>query len=170
LKSEPAERKGHSFVIRHSNFVIPLMPPRPAPIKPLLDELREIYAEIERRPLARQCELRTGCCHFRQTGKTPIVTRIEALFAAQGVRASGRKQLTPHPDGTCPMLGKNGKCQMYAHRPFGCRTHFCAAAGGPYPRKHVADLIHRMEALDEKLGWHDGSRPFEDAVEDALQS
>ncbi len=146
------------------------MPPRPSPIKPLLDELRMIYAEIEQRPLPRQCELRTGCCHFRQTGKTPIVTRIEALLAAQGVRASGKKKLTPHADGACPLLGKDGRCTIYAHRPFGCRTHFCGHAGGPYPRKHVADLIHRMEALDEKLGWHDGSRPFEAALADALEA
>lgn len=27
-----------------------------------------------------------------------------------------------------------------------------AEAGGMYPRKHVADLIRRLEAIDEKLG------------------
>lgn len=134
----------------------------------LMAELKAVYREVEERPLPRQCGLRTGCCHFRQTGRMPVVTRIEALFAAQGVRASGRKKLTAHPDGACPLLGKDGRCAIYAHRPFGCRTHFCAAAGGPYPRRHVVDLIHRMEALDEKLGWHDGSRPFEAALEDAL--
>jgi Fe-S-cluster containining protein len=86
------------------------------------------------------------------------------------VRASGRKKLVPHPQDACPMLGHNGRCTIYAHRPFGCRTHFCAAAGGPYPRQHVADLIRRMEALDEEIGWHDGSRPFEAAVADALEA
>ncbi len=134
-----------------------------------LAELRNIYAEVEARALPRQCELRTGCCHFRLTGKTPLLTRVEALLAAKGVRASGRKKLVPRADGACPMLGREGRCGIYAHRPFGCRTHFCAAAGGPYPRQHVADLIHRMEALDEALGWHDGSRPFEAAVADALK-
>lgn len=131
-------------------------------------ELRSIYAEVERGPLARNCTLRTGCCHFRLTGKMPLVTRGEALFAAKGVRASGRPAAKPHPDGACPLLGKDGRCAIYEHRPFGCRTHFCAEAGGPYPRKLVADLIHRLEALDEKLGYHNGSRPFVAALTDAI--
>lgn len=130
-------------------------------------EIQAIYAEIERRPLPRDCQLRTGCCHFRQTGKTPLLTRGEALYLAVGVRASGRKTLKPHPEGACPLLGRDGKCTVYAHRPFGCRTHFCEAAGGMYPRKHVADLIQRLEALDEKLGG-DGSRPLEGAVSAVL--
>jgi hypothetical protein len=37
-----------------------------------------------------------------------------------------------------------------------------------YPRKHLAYLIHRLEALDEKLGG-DGSRPLEAAAADALR-
>lgn len=145
------------------------MKPAPKPHQAQLKELRAIYQEIENRPLPRQCEMRTTCCHFRLTGKTPLVTRVEALLAAQGVRASGRKKLVPHPQDACPLLGKDGRCTIYAHRPFGCRTHFCAEAGGPYPRQHVADLIRRMEVLDEELGWHDGSRPFEPALEDALK-
>ncbi len=138
-------------------------------LKPLFAELRAVYAEVEARALPRQCTMRTGCCHFRHTGRTPLVTRIEALMAAQGVRAAGRKKLLPHPDGACPLLGRDGRCGIYAHRPFGCRTHFCAPAGGPYPRQHVADLIRRMEMLDEKLGWHEGSRAFEPALTDALK-
>ncbi|MDZ4289231.1 MAG: YkgJ family cysteine cluster protein [Prosthecobacter sp.] len=130
-------------------------------------EVRAIYAELEKRPLERDCQLRTQCCHFRLTGRTPHLTLGEALFAAQGVRASGRKTVKPHPDGACPLLGQNGRCTIYEHRPFGCRTHFCEAAGGMYPRKHIADLIQRLEALDEKLGG-DGSRELEPAVGDAL--
>lgn len=131
-------------------------------------EMEAIYAELGQRPLARDCEMRTGCCHFRIAGHTPMLTRGEALFAARGVRASGRKALKPHPDGACPLLGRDGRCTIYAHRPFGCRTHFCAEAGGMYPRKHVADLIQRLEALDERLGG-DGSRPLEVAVSTALE-
>ncbi len=37
-----------------------------------------------------------------------------------------------------------------------------------YPRKHIADLIQRLEALDEKLGG-DGPRLLEPAVADALE-
>jgi uncharacterized protein len=135
-----------------------------------LTALRQVYTDLEQRPVQRNCQLSGGCCHFRQTGRSPLVTRVEALYAAKGVRASGRKKLVTHPEGACPCLGKDGRCTIYAHRPFGCRTHFCAEAGGPYPRKQVQDLIQRMEALDEAMGYHDGSRPFEGALEDCLRA
>ena len=140
---------------------------RPA-LKAALEEVRAIYAELDRRPLERQCQSTAQCCHFRLTGRTPQLTLGEALCAAQGVRASGRKALKPHPDGACPLLGKDSRCTIYAHRPFGCRTHFCQPAGGMYPRKHIADLIHRLESLDEQLGG-DGSRDLAPAVADALE-
>ena len=133
-----------------------------------LTEVRAIYAELEQRALPRDCRATTGCCQFRLTGRVPHLTLGEAFLAAEGVRASGRKSLKPHPRGACPLLGADGRCTIYAHRPFGCRTHFCEAAGGMYPRKHIADLIHRLEALDERLGG-DGSRPLERAVADALR-
>ena len=134
----------------------------------LRTEIAAVYAELERRPLERACISRTECCQFHLTGKTPMLTKGEAAFAALGVRAGGRKKLPPRDDGACPMLGRNGRCTIYAHRPFGCRTHFCAAAVGPYPRKHVADLIRRLETLDELLGG-DGPRPIQGAVADALE-
>ena len=115
----------------------------------------------------RRCRGSTRCCRFRLTGEIPVLTRGEALVAARGVRASGRRQLKPHPEGACPLLGKDGLCQIYAHRPFGCRTHFCGPAGGVVPRRLVADLIQRLEALDEKLGGN-GSRNLPEAVADAL--
>ena len=130
-------------------------------------EIKALYAEVEARPLERACTMLTECCQFHITGRTPMLTKGEAQYAAVGVRASGRKKLPPRDDGACPMLGANGRCTIYAHRPFGCRTHFCAAAGGPYPRKHVADLIQRLEALDEQLRG-DGPRPIQGAVADAL--
>lgn len=141
--------------------------PASALSKAALDEVRTIYAELERRPLARDCQFNTGCCHFRIAGHTPMLTLGEAMYAAKGVRASGRKVIKPHPDGACPLLGRDGRCTIYSHRPFGCRTHFCQAAGGMYPRKHVADLIQRLEALDEKLGG-EGSRDLESAVTTAM--
>ena len=56
---------------------------------------------------------------------------------------------------------------IYADRPFGCRTHFCDAAGGPHPRKQILDLIRRLEEVDRRLGG-DGPRMIEAAVADAL--
>jgi hypothetical protein len=128
-----------------------------------LAEIRQIYADLEKRSLPRDCTSLAGCCQFRLTGRTPQLTRGEALYALIGVRASGRRELKPHPEGACPLLGREGRCTIYAYRPFGCRTHFCQAAGGMYPRRHVVDLIQRLEALDEKLGG-DGSRPLEKAL------
>lgn len=127
-----------------------------------------IYNDLDSRPLERACTLRTECCQFHLTGKTPMLTKGEAAYAAIGVRASGRKILPPREDGACPLLGRNGRCTIYQHRPFGCRTHFCAAAGGPWPRKEIADLIQRLEALDEQLGG-DGPRAIQGAISDALE-
>jgi Fe-S-cluster containining protein len=117
-----------------------------------LAEVRAIYRELDARPIERACTRRTECCQFKLTGRTPQLTRGEALLAAQGVRASGRKAL-PEPAiaGACPLLKVDGKCLIYQDRPFGCRTHFCAAAGGPYDRSQVLDLIRRLEALDRQL-------------------
>ena len=61
-----------------------------------------------------------------------------------------------------------GNCMIYESRPFGCRTHFCAAAGGPYTRSEVLDLIRLLEDLDHRLGG-DGVHRIEDAVGNALE-
>lgn len=134
-----------------------------------LGEVRTIYRELAERPVERHCELRTGCCHFKLTGKTPHLTRGEALLAAQALRATGRKALPERADGACPLLDpQTARCLIYADRPFGCRTHFCAAAGGPYARRDVIDLIRRLEDIDTALGG-DGPRMLQGAVQSALR-
>jgi Fe-S-cluster containining protein len=134
----------------------------PPPVE-FKQEMNAIYAELEQRPRDHSCTALTRCCQFHLTGRTPMLTKGEALFAAIGVKASGRKKLPDRSDGACPLLGKNGRCMIYQHRPFGCRTHFCQAAGGAFPRKQVADLIQRLDALDEKLKG-DGPRPIQGAI------
>lgn len=134
-----------------------------------LAEVRAVYEELARRPVERQCTLAAGCCHFARTGLTPYLTRGEALLAARGVRASGRKALPERNDGACPLLHpRTGRCTIYAERPFGCRTHFCRAAGGPYARGDVIDLIRRLEAVDAALGG-DGARALPGAVAGELE-
>jgi Fe-S-cluster containining protein len=129
-----------------------------------LAEVRAVYAELAKRPLERACLVRTECCQFQLTGLTPHLTKGEALVAVKGLRATGRKELPPAEDGICPLLKREtGRCLIYADRPFGCRTHFCAAAGGPYPRKLVLDLIRRLEEVDRQLGG-DGPRKIEAAL------
>ena len=134
--------------------------------KGLLAEVHTVYKELADRPLERDCTGRAECCHFKLTGRTPFLTRGEALIAAQAVRASGRKKLPPSPDGACPLL-ENGRCRIYEGRPFGCRTHFCKAAGGPYSRSEVRDLIQRLEDIDCELGGT-GAVNLPGAVEWAL--
>src|SRR5271163_3727248 len=116
-----------------------------------LEEIRAVYRELESRPIERDCIRRTECCQFKLTGRTPMLTRGEAVLAARALRASGRKAMPERDDGACPMLRHNGTCLIYQDRPFGCRTHFCAAAGGPYSRTEVLDLIHRLEVVDARL-------------------
>jgi Fe-S-cluster containining protein len=133
-----------------------------------LAEVRAVYAELAKRPLERSCQARTECCQFQLTGLTPQLTRGEALVAAKGFRATGRKEMFEPVDGACPFLKREtGRCQIYADRPFGCRTHFCEAAGGPYARKEVLDLIRRLEEVDRRLGG-DGPRKIQAAVAAAL--
>jgi uncharacterized protein len=134
--------------------------------------IRAIYAELDQRPVQRECVRRTECCQFKLTGRTPMLTAGEALVAAAALKATGRRALPESGDaatGRCPMLNPAGKCIIYDARPFGCRTHFCAAAGGPYTRNEVRDLIRRMEEIDVSLGG-DGPHALPMAVESALET
>jgi Fe-S-cluster containining protein len=132
-------------------------------------EVRVIYQELAARPIQRSCTQQTECCRFRLTGRTPFLTKAEALVAARAIRASGRTKLPSRTDGACPLLGDTGRCMIYEGRPFGCRTHFCPAAGGPYARKEVSDLIHRLEDLSLKLGGRD-AEALPGALQQALQT
>lgn len=138
-------------------------------ISSVLAEVRAIYSELNRRPVQRNCTARTECCQFQLTGLTPQLTKGEALLAAKALRATGRKELSETDEGACPLLKREtGKCMIYADRPFGCRTHFCDAAGGPYARKEVIDLIRRLEDVDVRLKG-DGPRKIISAITVALE-
>jgi Fe-S-cluster containining protein len=147
---------------------------RPVRLTPAaaIDAVHQIYRELAARPIERQCIARTECCRFRLTGRTPFLTKGEALAAAKAWRATGRTKVpdtTGSDDGACPLLDPGtGKCRIYEGRPFGCRTHFCAPAGGPYARREVVDLIHKLEDLDRQIGG-DGAQPLPAAVANALR-
>lgn len=127
-------------------------------------EVRKVYSELASRPVTRNCTLRTECCQFLLTGKTPYLTTGEALVAAQAVKATGRRSLPVREDGACPLLDlRTSKCLIYGSRPFGCRTHFCQAAGGPYARREVADLIHKLEDIAHRLNGCE-ARPLAAAI------
>ncbi|MFZ4386930.1 MAG: YkgJ family cysteine cluster protein [Chthoniobacterales bacterium] len=131
--------------------------------------VRQIYAELKANPPERNCTLQTECCRFQLTGRIPMLTKGEAMTAAKALRAAGRKELPKRADGACPLLHPfTIRCMIYEGRPFGCRTHFCEAAGGPYERREVVDLIHRLEEIDENLGG-EGTRELSVAISDALE-
>lgn len=137
-------------------------------MKAALEEVRQIYADLAARPIDRNCTRLKECCHFKLTGRTPYLTKGEALLAAKALRATGRTQLPKGLGGACPLLdSETGDCLIYDSRPFGCRTHFCGAAGGPYARRDVLDLIRRLEVIDESLGGR-GPRILQSAMEAAM--
>jgi Fe-S-cluster containining protein len=132
-------------------------------------DVRGVYEELARRPVDRNCVRLKECCHFKLTGRTPFLTRGEAIVAARALRQTGRTKLPPAINGACPMLQTStGNCLIYEARPFGCRTHFCAAAGGPYERSEVIDLIRRLEEIDARIGGN-GPHKIEEAVSLALE-
>jgi Fe-S-cluster containining protein len=134
-----------------------------------LEEVRNVYVDLAQRPIERNCTRQTECCHFKLTGRIPYLTKGEAFLAAKAFRATGRKSLPLNEDGACPMLEREtGNCLIYGARPFGCRTHFCAAAGGPLARRDVIDLIRRLEDVDLSLNGN-GPRILENAVAEALE-
>jgi len=137
--------------------------PRATTDPALIDEVRAVYADLAARPVERACVGRTECCQFRLTGRVPHLTKGEAIVAAKALRASGRTRLPVREDGACPLLSAAGRCLIFESRPIGCRTHFCAAAGGPYARREVLDLIRRLETVDTKLGG-DGPHPLATAL------
>ena len=133
------------------------------------EAVKAVYGELAARPIERNCIKRTECCQFRLTGQTPFLTKGEAVVAVKAMRTAGLKRLPKSADGDCPLLDRaTGRCRIYEDRPFGCRTHFCSAAGGPYARKEVVDLIHKLEDIDRALGG-DGAMALPTALEHALR-
>ena len=130
----------------------------------VVQETQAIYGELAGRKFERSCTGIAECCQFRVTGKTPHLTRGEAITTWAAVKASGRKTLPESVKGACALLHPETlRCVAYAGRPFGCRTHFCGGAGGPLARNEVLELIRKLETLDAKLGG-DGSKPIENAL------
>jgi uncharacterized protein len=141
----------------------------PEKLQTALAEVRQVYVDLAQKPIQRNCVRITECCHFKLTGRTPYLTKGEAVVAAMAFRATGRKSLPENSDGSCPMLQQDtGNCLIYEDRPFGCRTHFCAAAGGPLERREVLDMIRRLEDVDLALNGN-GPLPVQSAVADALE-
>ena len=124
----------------------------------LLDELDELYVEVERRYAGYGCPGSTECCRFAVTGREPYVTSIEALalrraVARRGGALSTKRRALPllanRSERICPLLNNDNRCAVYADRPFGCRTFWCDRADSDSPVSHRerTALVRRLQAL-----------------------
>lgn len=135
----------------------------------LLAELAAIYEEVDARHAGWSCDASTTCCRFGLTGREPYVTGLELLAVRRAVARSGRKLAVELPaarvrrrglpvadDGErrCPLLGQDGRCSIYASRPFGCRTFFCdrASPGDAVPQRDVNAWVARIRVVAAQLG------------------
>jgi Fe-S-cluster containining protein len=101
----------------------------------LLALLRQHYAAIDRELDGWSCSQSTDCCRFGVTGREPYPTTIEVAELERAVRARGglakRRSLPVAGERRCALLGDDGRCVVYASRPYGCRTFFCERGEGP---------------------------------------
>jgi len=134
--------------------------------KELLAELRALYGEIDALEAHRSCPASTDCCRFGVTGREPYPTAIELHALERAVKARGgvpkRRTLPLASERRCSFLGDDGRCIVYAARPFGCRTFFCdRAEGEPVPRDEIARVSHAIQDLSARFNPRDpGPRPL----------
>jgi hypothetical protein len=154
--------------------------------------LLALYAEVDRLLAGWACACSGGgaggsaeaqCCHFAVTGREPYPTAVELEEVMHAVRRLGRpahpkgKRALPLAPGelrACPLLSREGRCRIYASRPFGCRTFFCDHAEAPwgarirFPRDAVNALGRRIADLSSRFAPRDpGPRPLVRALEGA---
>ncbi|MGA2449301.1 MAG: YkgJ family cysteine cluster protein [Polyangiaceae bacterium] len=131
------------------------------------------------------CGLKPDCCHFGVTGREPYPTAVElaevrfavraagfALRRPQDVSRGGRRLPGALDERRCPLLSHDGRCRIYASRPFGCRTHFCDRATAPWaartkpPRDALRELGARIADLSARFAPRDPRpRPLVRALE-----
>jgi Fe-S-cluster containining protein len=134
----------------------------------LLAELGRLYSEADSVYAGWGCPASTECCRFGITGREPYVTSIELLAVRRAAAALGGpkawKRAAPlslslslpmasrGDERTCPMLTTEGRCAVYASRPFGCRTFYCdrAVSGGTVKHKDITALVRRLKDLAER--------------------
>ena len=146
-----------------------LSPPPRWKAEPARRELLALYAEVDRLLAGYSCVASADCCHFARTGREPYPTAVELAELAHAVAASppprSKKRVLPQIDRRCALLSPEGKCRVYAARPFGCRTFFCERVEGPddgrLPRAALQALGRRIADLSARAFPRDpGPRPL----------
>jgi Fe-S-cluster containining protein len=134
-------------------------------------ELLAIYAEVDALLAPYSCAASGECCDFANTGREPYPTAVELAEVERAMRAAsvsvGRKRRLPVARGrteasrVCPLLADEGRCRIYASRPFGCRTFFCeriTPEGSKLPRKELQDLSRRIADLASRFAREEERR------------
>ncbi len=129
-------------------------------IEALFAELEGVYRDADALFAGWSCPASTECCRFGITGLEPYVTSIEFALVQRAVARNGgplqaaRRALPlagnqDLQERRCPMLDASGRCSIYAARPFGCRTFFCARAteARKIPHRRVLELVRRVEQI-----------------------
>jgi hypothetical protein len=151
-------------------------PPARWSSSPLRARLLALYAEVDALLDDMRCACSAGgvgatpdaqCCHFGVTGREPYPTAVEleevrrALQAAPPARRDP-KRLPLAELRACPLLSAEGRCTVYASRPFGCRTFFCDQK---LPRTEVNAIGRRIADLSAEFAPRDpGPRPLVKAL------
>jgi uncharacterized protein len=146
---------------------------------PWLAELRALYARVDALYRDWRCPGSTECCRFGITGRQPYVTALElsairhALARRGGPLSAKRRALpmamTAERERVCPLLDRDRRCSVYADRPLGCRTYYCARAErgiGP-EREELRELVDALRELAARhqLGG-ELTRPLVRALDD----
>jgi Fe-S-cluster containining protein len=146
-----------------------------------LGELRALYARVDALYAGWSCPSSTECCRFGITGRQPYLTALEALairhaLARRGGELAPKRRALPimfdaERERVCPLLDHNRRCSVYADRPLGCRTFYCARAErgiGP-EREQLRELTRALQrmAAAYRLGG-DQPRPLTHILESAF--
>jgi uncharacterized protein len=133
-----------------------------------LQELRAVYRHADAAYAPYSCSASGECCQLAVTKRQPWLWLPEWRLLQRG-----HPLPPPRADGGCPYLDAAGKrCTVYADRPFGCRTFFCARIRGPaqQPKEAVIALSRRIEFISERLDPQlTAPRPLLDWHAEALQ-
>lgn len=126
--------------------------PRKLAERAALKDLDAIYRLADEALAPFGCAESADCCNLTRTGRQPYLWPVELLKVQKVIAARGGK-VVPREDGACPLLSAEGRCTIYADRPFGCRTFFCERVTGPgnLPRQRLVDLTRRLTDVAERL-------------------
>ncbi|HEY2732982.1 MAG TPA: YkgJ family cysteine cluster protein [Polyangiales bacterium] len=124
-----------------------------------LDELRSLYDRVDALYADWRCPNSGDCCRFGGASRQPYVTALEwsairhALAAIGGGPSCADRASPLDRERACPLLARDGRCSVYADRPFGCRTFYCGRAQRG-ARPDSAELDALVAALRELAARH----------------